>query len=168
MVSFITIPAVTLHGMTAFPCHNLGGKRRLAEGDTLGKLCIFFLGQACFDYPVAVGRVVSFHGCEPPFVGGFFQAAQAAKRRAWGGNPNKIPTGQIEPVGEIWYCGRILLLESDGFRCAGFYRFPRLAWHGLRQLCGGIFSHCKSGDKQNRRKKTGNLIPRFPVSYLRQ
>ncbi len=32
MVSFITIPAVTLHGMTAFPCHNLGGKRRLVSG----------------------------------------------------------------------------------------------------------------------------------------
>jgi len=63
-------------------------------------------------------------------VGGFFQAAQAAKRRAWGGNPNKIPAGQNEPVGEIWYCGRILLLESDGFRCAGFRHFPPacVAW----------------------------------------
>ena len=67
-----------------------------AEGDTLGKLGVFFLGQACLDYPAAVGRVVFFHGCEPPFVGGFFQAAQAAKRRAWGGNPNKIPIGQNE------------------------------------------------------------------------
>jgi len=27
---------------------------------------------------------------------GFFQAAQAAKRRAWGGDPNKIPAGQNE------------------------------------------------------------------------
>ncbi|EGC02399.1 hypothetical protein CUS_5929 [Ruminococcus albus 8] len=27
---------------------------------------------------------------------GFFQAAQAAIRRAWGGNPNKIPAGQNE------------------------------------------------------------------------
>ena len=27
---------------------------------------------------------------------GIFQAAQAAKRRAWGGNPNKIPAGQNE------------------------------------------------------------------------
>jgi len=101
-------------------------------------------------------------------VGGFFQAAQAAKRRAWGGNPNKIPAGQNEPVGEIWYCGRILLLESDGFRCAGFRCYSRLAWRGLRQLCGGIFSCCKAGDKQNGRKKTGNLILRFPVSYLHQ
>jgi len=70
-----------------------------------------------------VGRVVSFHGCEPPFVGGFFQAAQAAKRRAWGGNPNKIPAGQIEPIGEIWYCGRILLLKNGGFLCAGFPQY---------------------------------------------
>ena len=45
----------------------------------LGKLGLFFLRQACFDYTVTVGRVVSFHGCEPPFMGGFFQAAQAAK-----------------------------------------------------------------------------------------
>ena len=36
MVSFITIPAVTLHGMTAFPCHNLGGKRRLVSGCAFG------------------------------------------------------------------------------------------------------------------------------------
>ena len=36
MVSFITIPAVTLHGMTAFPCHNLGGKRRLVSGYAFG------------------------------------------------------------------------------------------------------------------------------------
>ena len=28
---------------------------------------VFFLGQACFDYPVAVGCVVSFHGRRPPF-----------------------------------------------------------------------------------------------------
>lgn len=72
-----------------------------AEGDTLGKLGVFFLGQACFDYPASVGRVVSFHGCEPPFVGGFFQAAQAAKRRAWGGNPNKIPIGQNERLAKF-------------------------------------------------------------------
>ncbi len=91
------------------PRYNKLGLAHFAEGDTLGKLGVFFLGQACLDYPAAVGRVVSFHGCEPPFVGGFFQAAQAAKRRAWGGNPNKIPIGQNEPVGEIWYCGRILL-----------------------------------------------------------
>jgi len=30
------------------------------------------------------------------FFSGFFQAAQAAKRRAWGGNSNKIPIGQNE------------------------------------------------------------------------
>ena len=38
-------------------------------------ISVFFLGQACLDYPVAVGRIVFFHGCEPPFMGGFFQAA---------------------------------------------------------------------------------------------
>jgi len=35
------------------------------------------------------------------FVGGFFQAAQAAKRRAWGGNPNKIPIGQNERLAKF-------------------------------------------------------------------
>ena len=34
-----------------------------------------------------------------------------------------------DPVGEIWYCGRILLLESDGFRCAGFCCYPS-GWRG--------------------------------------
>jgi hypothetical protein len=36
------------------------GLAHFAEGDTLGKLSIFFLGQVCFDYPAAVGRVVFF------------------------------------------------------------------------------------------------------------
>ena len=35
------------------------------------------------------------------FFGGFFQAAQAAKRRAWGGNPNKIPIGQNERLAKF-------------------------------------------------------------------
>ncbi len=30
-----------------------------------------------------------------------FQAAQAAKRRAWGGNPNKIPAGQNEQLAKF-------------------------------------------------------------------
>ncbi|WP_161845936.1 hypothetical protein [Pseudoflavonifractor sp. 524-17] len=30
-----------------------------------------------------------------------FQAAQAAKRRAWGGNPNKIPAGQNERLAKF-------------------------------------------------------------------
>ena len=32
---------------------------------------------------------------------GIFQAAQAAKRRAWGGNPNKIPAGQNERLAKF-------------------------------------------------------------------
>jgi hypothetical protein len=42
------------------------GLAHFAEGDTLGKLGVFFPGQACFDYPASVGRVVFFRGCEPP------------------------------------------------------------------------------------------------------
>jgi len=39
------------------------GLAHLAEGDTLGKLRVFFLGQACLDYPASVGRVIFFsHG----------------------------------------------------------------------------------------------------------
>jgi hypothetical protein len=30
----------------------------------LGKLGVFFLSQACLDYPAAVGRVVFFHGLQ--------------------------------------------------------------------------------------------------------
>jgi hypothetical protein len=91
-----------------------------AEGNTLGKLGVFFLGQAGLDYPVAVGRIVFFHGRRPPFFlcfalsligekqghkrkcflknpkkfSGIFQSGASRKRRAWGGNPNKIPAGQ--------------------------------------------------------------------------
>ena len=35
------------------------------------------------------------------FFRGFFKAAQAAKRRAWGGNPNKIPIGQNERLAKF-------------------------------------------------------------------
>lgn len=35
------------------------------------KLGVFFLGQTFFDYLVAAGRVVSFHGREPPFMWDF-------------------------------------------------------------------------------------------------
>jgi hypothetical protein len=66
-----------------------------AEGNTLGKLGIFFLGQACLDYPAAVGRVVFSHGCEPPFVGGFFQAAQAAKGGLGVATPTRFPQDKM-------------------------------------------------------------------------
>ena len=72
-----------------------------AKGDTLGKLGVFFLGQACLDYPVAVGRVVSFHGCEPPFVGGFFQAAQAAKGGLGVATPTRFPQDKIERLAKF-------------------------------------------------------------------
>ncbi len=72
-----------------------------AEGNTLGKLGVFFLGQACFDYPVAVGCVVSFHGCEPPFVGGFFQAAQAAKGGLGVATPTRFPQDKIERLAKF-------------------------------------------------------------------
>ena len=55
------------------------------------------------------GKTEVFFEKSENIFSGIFQAAQAAKRRAWGGNPNKIPIGQNEPIGEIWYCGRIML-----------------------------------------------------------
>jgi hypothetical protein len=39
---------------------------------------------------VAVGRIVFSHNCEPPFVGGLFQAAQAAK-----GKKGRKKTGNL-------------------------------------------------------------------------
>jgi len=45
------------------------GLAHFAEGNTLGKLGVFFPGQACLDYPAAVGRVVSFHGFQLSFYG---------------------------------------------------------------------------------------------------
>jgi hypothetical protein len=77
------------------------GLAHFAEGNTLGKLGVFFLGQACFDYPVAVGCVVSFHGCEPPFVGRFFQAAQAAKGGLGVATPTRFPQDKIERLAKF-------------------------------------------------------------------
>ncbi|RGZ33754.1 hypothetical protein DW994_07440 [Mediterraneibacter gnavus] len=42
------------------------------------------------------------------FFGGFFKRHKPQKA-GLGWQPNKIPAGQNEPIGEIWYCGRILL-----------------------------------------------------------
>jgi hypothetical protein len=67
-----------------------------AERNALGKLGVFFLSQACLDYPATVGRVVFSHGCEPPFVGGFFQAAQAAKGGLGVATPTRFPQDKIE------------------------------------------------------------------------
>ncbi|MEZ3436643.1 MAG: hypothetical protein K1W34_18950 [Lachnospiraceae bacterium] len=72
-----------------------------AEGGTLGKLCIFFLGQACFDNPEGWGVLNLFMAVNLSFHGWIFQAAQAAKRRAWGSNPNKIPAGQNERLAKF-------------------------------------------------------------------
>ncbi len=77
------------------------------------------------------GKAEVFFEKSENIFSGIFQAAQAAKRRAWGGNPNKIPAGQIEPIGEIWYCGRILLLKSGGFLCVGFPLIPSTERAGL-------------------------------------
>lgn len=60
---------------------DISGLAYLAEGNSLGKLGIFFLGQACLDYPAAVWCVISFHSCKPS-MDGYFQTAQTAKRRA--------------------------------------------------------------------------------------
>ena len=51
--------AGTLERKHAYTC---GNYRNRARNDML------FLGQAGLDYPASVGRVVSFHGCEPPFT----------------------------------------------------------------------------------------------------
>lgn len=45
---------------------------------------------------------------------GIFQAAQAAKRRAWGGNPNKIPIGQNERLAKF---GTVVKSCSKKLRC---------------------------------------------------
>ena len=42
-----------------------------------------------------------------------------------------------------------------------FAVFPRLAWREFCQFCGGIFPYSKAGNKQNGRKKTGNLFLDF-------
>ena len=47
---------------------------------------------------------------------GIFQAAQAAKRRAWGGNPNKIPIGQNERLAKFG-----TVVESCSKKTAQFF-----------------------------------------------
>ncbi len=50
----------------AYGCPGYGlpdklGLAHVVSRKPLGKLGVFFLGHACFDYPAAVRRVVSFH-----------------------------------------------------------------------------------------------------------
>lgn len=61
---------------------------------------------------------------------GIFQAAQAAKRRAWGGNPNKIPIGQNERLAKfgtmVESCSKKVTLPAASIHttnpagCSGF------------------------------------------------
>ncbi|MFG6322287.1 MAG: hypothetical protein K1W41_12340, partial [Lachnospiraceae bacterium] len=88
-----------------------------------------------------------------------FQAAQAAKRRAWGGNPNKIPIGQNERLAKFGTVVESCSKKVTDSAVLAFAVFPRLAWRGFCQFCGGIFPYSKAGNKQNGRKKTGNLFP---------
>ncbi len=57
---------------------------------------IIYTDTADINYPATVGRVVFSHGCEPPFVGGFFQAAQAAKGGLGVATPTRFPQDKIE------------------------------------------------------------------------
>ena len=50
----------------AYGCPGYGlpdklGLAHVVSSKPLGKIGVFFLGHACFDYPAAVRRVVSFH-----------------------------------------------------------------------------------------------------------
>ena len=47
------------------------------------------------------GKAEVFFEKSENIFSGIFQAAQAAKRRAWGGNPNKIPIGQNERLAKF-------------------------------------------------------------------
>ena len=83
---------------SVFPMHGhqrvavlIHKKESAVPVDHLFKPWRFPVLNACLDYPVAVGRVVSFHGCESPFVGGFFQAAQAAKGGLGVATPTRFP-----------------------------------------------------------------------------
>ena len=100
-------------------------------------------------------NVVSFHSRRPPFMCGFIQAAQATKSRVWGDNPNKIPSGQNQRPRKIWYCNKILLLETVGLRCVGLCRFPLHG--GDSPAYAAVFSlaheqnYPKTGTKKNRK-----------------
>ena len=59
------------------------------------------------------------------FFRGFFKAAQAAKRRAWGGNPNKIPIGQNERLANFG-----TMVES----CSKKLPLPAV-WASVNPLC---------------------------------
>lgn len=47
------------------------------------------------------GKAEVFFEKSENIFSGIFQAAQAAKRRAWDGNPNKIPIGQNERLAKF-------------------------------------------------------------------
>ena len=90
MVSFITIPAVTLHGMTAFPCHNLGGKRRLVSGCAFGFQHFHHLvggggGSALFE-------VAGNHkdGVPPAYLGHAIRAAGGSGGASVGGVGHRL------------------------------------------------------------------------------
>ena len=77
-----------LSGMTAFSCPVYAVKGGLCPA-ALSASSTFIILSA------AVWCVVFFHCCEPPFMGGFFQAAQAAKSGLEVATPTKFPQDKI-------------------------------------------------------------------------
>ncbi len=54
--------------------------------------------RAYFDYPAAVGRVVFFHGCEPPFVSGFFKRRKPQKGELGVATPTRFPQDKMSDL----------------------------------------------------------------------
>jgi len=101
-------------------------------------------------------------------MGGFFQAAQAAKGGLGVATPTRFPQDKIERLAKFGTVVESCSKKVAASPVLAFAVIPRLALRGFCQFCGGIFPCRKAGNRQNGRKKTGNLFPRFPVSYLRQ
>lgn len=70
---------------------------------------------------------------------GIFQAAQAAKRRAWGGNPNKIPIGQNERLAKFGTVVESCSKKVAAFSVLSVLCFSQTHKRKIRQLARQSF-----------------------------
>ena len=131
------------------------------------------------------GKTEVFFEKSENIFSGIFQAAQAAKRRAWGGNPNKIPIGQNERLAKfgtvvescskkvaassVWASVNTFSAASGDFAKAAAIFLPLLPTTPRKAkmtvIYGNSFLSSLHGiilaifeNAKNGRKKTGNLF----------
>ena len=117
------------------------GLAHLAEGDTLGKLGVFFLVQACFDYSAAVGVLYLFMTVSLLFHGWiFFKRRKPQKGKFGVATPTRFPQDKMSRQAKF---GTVVESCSKKLPCFCFTAFSAFANRANQILCSARCSLLK-------------------------